>query len=112
AKIPVSLREYLSLLEALKADLVTYDVEGFYYLSRATLVKDERHLDRFDQVFSHIFKGLEGSDGQSVLDAENLPEEWPRRLAEKHLSEEEKKLVEALGGFEKLMETLRKRLDR
>jgi len=111
AKVPVTLREYLTLLEALQADLVTYDVEGFYYLARATLVKDERYLDRFDRVFSHVFKGLEDLAGSDILDPANLPEEWLRRLAEKHLTEEEKKLVEALGGFDKLMETLRKRLE-
>ncbi|GGA63089.1 VWA domain-containing protein [Nitratireductor aestuarii] len=111
AKVPVSLREYLSLLEALKADIITYDVEGFYYLSRATLVKDERHLDRFDQVFSHVFKGLEGLEGADILSPENLPEEWLRKLAEKHLTEEEKKLIQSLGGFDKLMETLKKRLE-
>src|SRR5690606_17099878 len=93
------------------ADIITYDVEGFYYLSRATLVKDERHLDRFDQVFSHVFKGLEGLEGADILSPENLPEEWLRKLAEKHLTEEEKKLIQSLGGFDKLMETLKKRLE-
>ena len=111
AKIPVSLREYLSLLEGMEAGLVDYDVEGFYYLARAALVKDERHIDRFDQVFSHFFKGLEAVSGEGAVDVANLPEEWLRRLAEKHLSKEEKKLVESLGGFEKLMETLKKRLE-
>ncbi len=111
AKIPVSLREYLSLLEGMEADLVTYDVEGFYYLSRTALVKDERFIDRFDQVFSHVFKGVEAVSGEGAVDVMNLPEEWLRRLAEKHLTEEEKKLVEALGGFEKLMETLKQRLE-
>ena len=111
ARVPVSLREYLTLLEGMDADLVTYDVEGFYYLARTTLVKDERHIDRFDQVFSHVFKGVEAVSGEGAIDIETLPEEWLRRLAEKHLSEEEKKLVEALGGFEKLMETLKKRLE-
>ncbi|MER8831360.1 VWA domain-containing protein [Mesorhizobium sp. M0909] len=111
ARVPVSLREYLSLLEGLEAGLVDYDVEGFYYLARAALVKDERHIDRFDQVFSHIFKGVETLAGENVVDVENIPEEWLRRLAEKHLSDEEKKLVVALGGFEKLMETLKKRLE-
>lgn len=110
AKVPVSLREYLSLLEGLEADLVTYDVEGFYFLARAALVKDERHIDRFDQVFSHVFRGLEAVSGEAGVDVANLPEEWLRKLAEKHLSEEEKKLVEALGGFDKLMETLKERL--
>ncbi len=111
ARVPVSLREYLSLLEGMEADLVTYDVEGFYYLARAALVKDERYIDRFDQVFAHAFKGVEAVSGEAGIDVENLPEEWLRRMAEKHLSDEEKKLVEALGGFDKLMETLKKRLE-
>jgi len=111
AKVPVSLREYLSLLEGLEADLVTYDVEGFYYLARTALVKDERHIDRFDQVFSHVFKGVEAVSGEGGIDPMALPEEWLRKLAEKHLTDEEKKLVEALGGFDKLMETLKQRLE-
>ncbi|MBZ9776369.1 vWA domain-containing protein [Mesorhizobium sp. CO1-1-8] len=110
ARVPVSLREYLSLLEGLEAGLVDYDVEGFYYLARAALVKDERHIDRFDQVFAHVFKGIEALGGPDAVDVANIPEEWLRRLAEKHLTDEEKKLVEALGGFEKLMETLKQRL--
>ena len=111
AKVPVSLREYLSLLEGMEAGLVEYDVEGFYYLARAAMVKDERHIDRFDKVFSHVFKGVEAVSGEGVVDPADLPEEWLRRLAEKHLTDEEKKLVEALGGFDKLMETLKKRLE-
>ena len=111
ARVPVSLREYLTLLEGMEAGLATYDVEAFYFLARATLVKDERHIDRFDQVFSHVFKGIEALSGEGGIDPANLPEEWLRRLAEKHLTDEEKKLVEALGGFDKLMETLKKRLE-
>ena len=111
AKIPVTLREYLTLLEALKKDLVTYDVEAFYYLSRSALVKDERHLDRFDQVFSESFKGVERVGGSSEVDQVELPEEWLKKLAEKNLSEEDKKAIEAMGGWEKLMETLKKRLE-
>ncbi len=111
ARVPVSLREYLTLLEGMKADLVTYDVEGFYYLARAALVKDERHIDKFDQVFSHVFKGVEAVSGEGGVDVHEIPEEWLRRLAEKHLSDEEKRLVEALGGFDKLMETLKQRLE-
>ncbi|MAS44734.1 hypothetical protein SAMN05444336_101815 [Albimonas donghaensis] len=112
AKVPVSLREYLTLLEAMDKRLVQYDVEGFYYLSRAALVKDERNIDKFDQVFSTVFKGLEAISGAPEgAEAVDLPEEWLRKLAEKHLSPEEMKEVEALGGFEKLMETLRKRLE-
>ncbi|HEY4192756.1 MAG TPA: VWA domain-containing protein [Mesorhizobium sp.] len=111
AKIPVSLREYLSLLEGLEAGLVDYDAEGFYYLARAALVKDERHIDRFDRVFAHFFKGVEALAGEGAVDVPDLPEDWLRKLAEKHLSDEEKKLVEALGGFDRLMETLKQRLE-
>ncbi len=108
--LPVSLREHLSFLEALAAGLATYDVEAFYYLARTTLVKDERHLDRFDRAFSASFQGLETITPEEVLDAIDLPRDWLEKLAEKHLSAEEKARIEALGGFEALMETLRKRL--
>jgi uncharacterized protein with von Willebrand factor type A (vWA) domain len=108
--IPVSLREYLSFLEALETGLVTYDVEGFYYLARAAMVKDERHIDRFDRAFAQAFQGLEEVTLDKVLAAVDLPADWLRKLAEKHLTAEEKAAVEALGGFEKLMETLRERL--
>lgn len=111
AKIPVTLREYLTLLEALQQKLVNYDVEAFYYLSRAALVKDERHLDRFDVVFSEVFKGVERVGGPDAVEQVELPEEWLKKLAEKHLTEEDKKTIESLGGWEKLMETLRKRLE-
>ena len=108
AGVPVSLREYLTLLEGMEAGVPGYSVENFYYFSRAAMVKDERHLDRFDQVFGHVFKGLELLDG--VFGAE-IPEEWLRKLAERHLSEEEKRQIEALGGWDTLMETLRQRLE-
>lgn len=107
AGVPVSLREYLTLMEALEADLACKRVEDFYYLSRALLVKDETNIDRFDRVFSQTFKGIE-SVGDAV-EAE-IPEEWIRKLAEKFLTDEEKAEIEALGGFEKLMETLKERL--
>ncbi len=111
AKVPVTLREYLTLLEAMQADLVSFDVEGFYYLARSTLVKDERFIDRFDRVFSEVFKGLEAVSGSpDGVDIRELPEEWLKKLAEKYLSEEEKALVDKLGGWEELMETLKKRL--
>ena len=112
AKVPVSLREHLTLIEAMHKGLVIYDVEEFYFLSRSALVKDERHLDRFDRVFAEVFKGLETVSGtpEGVSEME-LPEEWLRKMAEKHLSEEEMKEVEALGGWEKLMETLKQRLE-
>ncbi len=109
--VPVSLREYLSFLEALQAGLAQFDAEGFYYLARTTMVKDERHIDRFDRAFAAAFKGLEALTPEAVLDAVNLPPEWLAKLAEKHLSPEEKAEIEALGGFEALMEALKKRLE-
>ncbi|WP_299303318.1 VWA domain-containing protein [uncultured Litoreibacter sp.] len=110
AKVPVSLREYLSFLEGLRAGLVTYDMDGFYYFARAVMVKDERHLDRFDRAFAATFEGLEHIDTAEMLEAVDIPEEWIRKLAEKHLSEEERAEIEALSGFDKLMETLKERL--
>ncbi len=107
AKVPVTLKEYLTLMEALQADLADQRVEHFYYLSRATLVKDERHLDKFDQVFGHVFKGLElMSDAVEA----NIPEEWLKAVTSLYLSEEDKKKIEALGGWDKIMEELKKRL--
>ncbi|MEZ5913709.1 MAG: VWA domain-containing protein [Paracoccaceae bacterium] len=110
AGIPVTLREYLSFLQGMAAGLAIYDVEGFYYLARTAMVKDERHLDRFDRAFAQSFKGLEAITAEDVLEALDLPPEWLAKLAEKHLSEAENAEIEALGGFEALMETLKKRL--
>jgi len=109
--IPVSLREYLAFLEGMDRGLTTYDIDGFYYLARVTMVKDERHLDRFDRAFSKSFQGLESISSEGVLNAVDLPEDWLRREMEKHLSPEEMAEIEALGGFEKLMETLKQRLE-
>ncbi len=108
--VPVSPREYLSFLEGLAAGLVTFDTTGFYHLARTAMVKDERHLDRFDRAFAAAFNGLEAITPEQVLDALDLPAEWLRKLGERSLSEEDKARVEALGGFEKLMEALRQRL--
>ena len=108
ARVPVTLKEYLALMDALSSDVIEMKVDQFYFLSRAALVKDERNLDKFDRVFSHVFKGLETLDATEIA---QLPEEWLRALTEKFLTEEEKKQIEALGGWEKLMETLKKRLE-
>ncbi len=108
AKIPVSLREYLTLMEAMDKHVVGLSVDDFYFLARTALVKDETNLDKFDRVFAHVFKGFERVDDS--LTAE-IPEEWLKKLTEKYLTDEEKAQVEALGGFEKLMETLKKRLE-
>ncbi len=109
--VPVSLREYLAFLEGLQAGLVTYQPEGFYVLGRVAMVKDERHLDRYDRAFAKSFKGLEAISDAEVLEAINLPADWLAKLAEKHLTPEERAQIEALGGFDKLMETLKKRLE-
>ncbi len=108
AGIPVSITEFLALLEALEARVIALSVDDFYFLSRTVLVKDERFYDRFDRVFAAHFKGLE--ELFEMLVAE-LPEEWLRRASELFLSEEEKARIEALGGWDALMETLRKRLE-
>ncbi len=107
ARVPVTLREYLTLLEAMEKDVAAYDVDAFYYLSRSCLVKDERNLDKFDRVFGECFNGLEFGD--DLFDAE-IPEEWLRKIAERVMTPEEMAEIEALGGWEKLMETLKERL--
>lgn len=94
----------------MKTGVVLYDIEGFYYLARMALIKDERNIDRFDRVFAATFKGMENLSVKDVINAIDLPEEWLRKMAEKQLSPEEMAEIEALGGFEKLMETLRERL--
>jgi len=111
AGVPVSLREYLSFLEGIAAGLVTYDAEGFYYLARTAMVKDERHLDRFDRAFAESFRGLDNVGADDVLEAIALPREWLEKLLERTLTPEEMAEVKALGGFDKLMDTLRQRLE-
>jgi uncharacterized protein with von Willebrand factor type A (vWA) domain len=112
AGIKTSLREYLTLQEAMQAGLGDYDIDTFYYLSRAALVKDERQIDKFDKVFGESFRGVlqPNPGGPEGVEVQELPEEWLRLLAEKILTDEEKAQIQALGGFEKLMETLRRRL--
>src|SRR5262249_20574585 len=95
-----------TLMEAMDQDLASRQVEDFYYLARATLIKDERNLDKFDRVFGHVFKGLELVSDAVVLD---IPADWLKKLAEKYLTDEEKKQIEAMGGRNTLLETLRKR---
>jgi uncharacterized protein with von Willebrand factor type A (vWA) domain len=108
AGVPVSITELLTLLEALKAGLGEVSAERFYYLARTCLVKDERHYDRFDQVFAAYFKGAQ--DLFSLLERD-LPPDWLQKMAVRDLSEAEKAQIEALGGWDKLMETLRQRLE-
>ncbi|MDF1819256.1 MAG: VWA domain-containing protein [Immundisolibacteraceae bacterium] len=108
AGVPVSLREFLLLLEAMKADVADYSVDSFYHLARAALVKNEKHFDRFDQVFGHFFDGA-----QQLWESmqKEIPAEWLESEIERLFTDEEREQIEALGGFEKLMEELQKRLD-
>ena len=106
--VPASVNEYLMLMEALQKHVIGGSLDEFYFLSRACLVKDESNYDKFDRVFGAYFRGI--ASNPEALFAE-IPEEWLRRQAELLLSEEEKKLIESLGGWEKLMETLKKRLE-
>jgi uncharacterized protein with von Willebrand factor type A (vWA) domain len=106
--LKVSITEFLTLLEVLEKRIAGYSVEEFYYLARACLVKDEALYDRFDRVFSAHFKGIQDIFGEDDVE---IPEDWLRRQYESLLSDEEKAMVESLGGWDKLMETLRKRLE-
>ena len=108
AKIPVSLREYLTLLEAMDRGIANYKIDEFYYLSRSCLVKDETNIDKFDRVFGHVFKGLESAE--DGVDVHELPEAWLKKLVERYFTDAEKREIEDLGGWEKLMETLQERL--
>ncbi len=110
-KVPVSLREFLGFLDGMAADLTTYDIDAFYYLARTIMVKDERHIDRFDRAFAASFSGVESITPEQVVEALDLPEDWLRKLAEKTLSPEEQAEIDAIGGFDKLMETLKQRLE-
>ncbi|MGO8855733.1 MAG: vWA domain-containing protein [Steroidobacteraceae bacterium] len=107
AGVPVSLPELLTLLEALKAGLGEVSAERFYHLARTCLVKDERYYDRFDQVFAAHFKGAEDLFAQL---SRELPADWLEKMLVRDLTDAEKAEIEALGGWEKLMETLQQRL--
>lgn len=109
--VPVSLREFLTFLEAMDAGIATYDIDAFYFLARTCMVKDERNIDKFDRAFAAAFEGLEGISNDAVLEAVDIPQEWLEKMAEKHLTPEEKAEIDASGGFDKLMETLKKRLE-
>ncbi len=108
AGIPASLKEHLVLLEALDAEVIERTPEAFYYLSRATYVKDEGLLDRFDQVFAKVFRGIASNFGETRAD---IPEEWLKAVAEKFLTEEEKAKIASLGSWDEIMDTLKKRLE-
>ncbi|KRB82289.1 hypothetical protein ASE00_09390 [Sphingomonas sp. Root710] len=107
AGINASLKEHLTMLEALQRDVIGWSPEDFYYLARATYVKDEGQLDKFDRVFAKVFKGVLAP----TPEGEEIPEDWLRAVAKKYLSPEEIAKIEALGDWDKIMETLRKRLE-
>jgi uncharacterized protein with von Willebrand factor type A (vWA) domain len=108
AKVPVTLKEYLMLMEALDKGVIERTVDEFYYLSRSALVKDEKNLDKFDQVFGRVFKGLETLGGDVAAD---FPDEWLQKLMEQFLTDDEKKQIEAMGGYEALMKQLRDQVE-
>jgi len=106
-RLPVSIKEWLTLLEAMQKDVISPSIDEFYYLSRTTLVKDEQNFDKFDRAFGEYFKGIESVAGVEF----DVPLEWLLKQAELNLSPEEKAMIEAMGGWEELMETLKKRLE-
>ena len=108
AKVPVSVRELLDLINALKHNVVFADMDEFYYVARAILVKDERHYDKFDRAFAAYFKGIENLDQH--IEA-LIPDEWLRREFERSLSDEERAQIESLGGLDKLIEAFKQRLE-
>lgn len=108
AGIPVSVKEHLVLLEALEKEVIERTPEAFYYLARATYVKDEGLIDRFDRVFAKVFKGILSEDTGTSAE---IPEDWLRAVAEKFLSPEEMEKIKSLGDWDEIMETLKKRLE-
>ncbi len=106
-KVPVSIKEWLTLLEAMQKGVISPSIDEFYYLSRLALVKDEQNFDKFDRAFGEFFKGIESLAGVEF----DVPLEWLLKQAELNLSEEEKAMIESLGGWDKLMEMLKKRLE-
>ena len=110
ARIPVSLNEFLTFIQALSLEFIQYDMNKFYYLARTSLVKDERLIDRFDLVFSQYFKGIETIELDDILKSFDVPKEWLQKLLDKSFSKEEMDEIKSLGGFDKLIETLKQRL--
>ena len=109
-KIPVSLNEYLNFLDALSHDFLRFDVDKFYYLARSSLVKDEKLIDTFDLIFSKYFKGIESIDLKDILNHLKVPNEWINKMLDKHFTKEEIEKIKSIGGLDKLLETLQKRL--
>ena len=111
SKIPVTLNEFLSFLSALDLDFIQYDMNKFYYLARTSLVKDEKLIDKFDLVFGEYFKSIEKVELDDIFKSVEIPKEWLKKLIDKNFSEEEINQIKSVGGFKKLIETLKKRLE-
>ena len=110
AKIPVTLIEFFTFLESIKLDFVEFDINKFYYLARASLVKDEKLIDRFDIIFSQYFKGIEYLKLDDILDKVDVPKAWLQKMLDRHFTKKEMEEIKSLGGFEELMKTLEQRL--
>ena len=110
ARIPVTLNEFFTFLDSIKLDFIQFNTENFYYMARASLVKDERLIDRFDVVFGEYFKGVETLKLEDVLEHLSVPREWLQKMLDKHFTKEEIEEIKSLGGFDELMKTLEQRL--
>ena len=106
AKIPVTVNEFFIFLESIKLDFIEFDINKFYYLARASLVKDERLIDRFDVIFGQYFKGIENLKLDDILEKVNVPKEWLQKMLNRHFTKKEMDEIKSLGGFEELMKTL------
>ena len=111
ANIPVSILEFITFLSALEKKIVIYDIEGFYYLARITLIKNEKNIDKFDIVFHQFFEGIKKISLEKIINEKFIPSEWLKKLSEKFLNKEEIEKLKSTGSFEDLMKTLQKRLD-
>ena len=111
SKLPVSLNEFLTFLDSLKLDIIQYDIDKFYYLARANLIKDEKLIDRFDLVFGQYFKAIENIELDNVLDSLSIPRDWLEKVLSKHFTKEEMESIKSQGGIDKLIEKFKKRLE-
>ena len=110
AKIPVSLNEFLNLLNALDNQIISYDVNAFYYLARTCLIKDEKLFDKFDLVFGEYFKSIERIELEDVMSSMDIPDDWIKQMFNRYFTEDEINRIKSQGGFEKLLKTLKQRL--
>ena len=110
AKIPVSINEFLNLLNACNNQVISYDVNAFYYLARTCLIKDEKLFDRFDLVFGEYFKSIERIELEDVMSSMDIPDDWIKQMFNRYFTEDEINRIKSQGGFEKLLKTLKQRL--